>query len=155
MIKWTLALVTLCSALTSLGYAEYVPAKIDHEPMGEVKAVIPLTTGDPALQTLKLHNVANLYSTIKKWDGSVKDCKIVLYSKGVMLLKNPTGEIKELIDQVRKDGAQFLVCNLTLTATGTDYHSLYNVEEKDIVPSGSLEVIYLQQRKGFAVGPIN
>ena len=50
---------------------------------------------------------------------------------------------------------QFDVCDNTLREQGIDFHQLYHVLDRDIVPSGFAEVAYLQSKMHYVVDPIN
>jgi uncharacterized protein len=47
-------------------------------------------------------------------------------------------------DRSKADGVQFLICANTLKERHIDWHKLYGVSEKDIVPSGGAELARLQ-----------
>ena len=132
----------------------YVEPKITHEQYGEVKIVVPVTTDDKAVQGMKLHNLENSLGVFAKWGGKMQGT-VVLYAKGVSLLKSPDAETRLKIDALKAQGIRFVVCNNTLIEQGIDYHQLYSVSEHDVVPSGFAEVAYLQARKNYAVDPVN
>lgn len=155
MIKKMMVSLSLCTLALSYGYAEYVPVHIEHAPVGDLKALVVVAIDDVSTQSAKLQSILNMFNIIKKLDGSISELKFVVYGRGITLLQNPTDAQKILIDQLRAFGAQFLVCNITLTANGIDYHTLYKVQEKDIVPSGTVEVIYLQQKKNYSINSMN
>lgn len=132
----------------------YVEPKITHEQYGEVKIVVPVTTDDKAVHGMKLRNLENSLGVFAKWGGKMQGT-VVLYGKGVTLLKNPDAETRLKIDALKARGIRFVVCNNTLIEQDIDYHQLYSVTEHDIVPSGFAEVAYLQARKNYAVDPVN
>jgi intracellular sulfur oxidation DsrE/DsrF family protein len=78
----------------------------------------------------------------------------VLYGAGLKMLVDPDPALKTAIDQLRGDGVRFAVCNNTLEGMNLDWHTLYHVQEKDIVPSGFLEVGWLADH-GWAVDAMN
>lgn len=147
--------IYLSIACFSCVNAEYVPVHLEHAPVGDLKAVVVVATDDLSIQKSKLQSILNMYNIIKTLDGSISELKFVVYGKGITLLQNPNEDLKKLIDQLRTFGAQFLVCNITISSNQIDYHSLYKVKESDIVPSGTVEVIYLQQRKGYSINSMN
>jgi intracellular sulfur oxidation DsrE/DsrF family protein len=63
--------------------------------------------------------------------------------------------VKASLDFLRSHGVQVFVCNNTLAENGIDYRTLYKVSDADIVPSGFLEVAYLQARRNYIVDPAN
>jgi intracellular sulfur oxidation DsrE/DsrF family protein len=63
-------------------------------------------------------------------------------------------DLREALDAVRAAGVQIELCNNSLRGQDLDFHALYGVREADIVPSGFLEVAWLQSR-GFVVDPSN
>ncbi|MBI3545666.1 MAG: DsrE family protein [Gammaproteobacteria bacterium] len=103
---------------------------------------------------MKLRNIENGLEAANKWGGQVQST-VVLYAKGVSLLKNPDAETKQKIDALKAKGVQFDVCDNTLREQGIDFHQLYHVSDADIVPSGFAEVAYLQSSKNYVVDPIN
>ena len=132
----------------------YVKPKITHEPYGEVKLVVALTSDDKGIQGMKLRNIANSLKAADAWHGKFT-VKMVLYAKGLTLLKNPDDATRKQLDMLRSRGVQFEVCDNSLVEQGVDFHALYNVTDADIVPSGFAEVAYLQARKHYVVDPAN
>ncbi len=132
----------------------YVKPKIAHESYGEMKIAVPLTSDDKGLQRMKLANISNSLKAADEWKGRFT-IKVVLYGKGVTLLKDPDEETRKLVDTLRSHGVQFRVCNNSLAAMGIDFHTLHGVAESDIVPSGFVEIAYLQAKQGYAVDPSN
>ena len=132
----------------------YVQPKISHEQYGTLNIVVPMTTDDKAIHGMKLRNLENGLNSAKKWGGHLH-ATVVLYSKGVSLLQNPDAETMKKIDALKAKGVRFVVCDNTLSEQGIDFHQLYQVVDRDIVPSGFAEVAYLQSKKNYAVDPIN
>jgi hypothetical protein len=132
----------------------YVQPKITHEQYGVVKIVVPITTDDKSLQGMKLRNIENGLDSAAKWGGHMHNT-VVLYGKGVSLLKDTDPEMRKKIDALKARGVQFDVCDNTLREQGIDFHQLYHVTDRDIVPSGFAEVAYLQSKKGYVVDPVN
>lgn len=132
----------------------YVKPKITHEPYGEVKVVVPLTSDDKGLQRMKLANINNSLRAADKWKGRFT-VKVVLYGKGLSLLTNLDQETAKQVDTLRARGVQFMVCDNSLAALGIDFHTLHGVAESDIVPSGFAEVAYLQANQGYVADPAN
>jgi uncharacterized protein len=154
---FTKILLAMTAAMTlsfSVGHAAYVKPRIEHAKFGNLKGVIPLSTNDERTVHLKLMNMLNMLVAAKQWGGKL-DLSMVLYSEGLLLLSNPSNEVKKSIDALRAHNVRFLVCNNSLMGLEIDYRQLYGVNESDIVPSGSLEVIYLQQCCDYYVDPLN
>lgn len=135
-------------------HGSYAEPKITHEQYDEMKIVIPITTDDKAIQGMKLRNMENGLDSASKWGGQVQNT-VVLYAKGVSLLKNPDTETRKKIDALKARGVEFKVCDNTLREQGIDFHQLYRVVDRDIVPSGFAEVAYLQSKMNYVVDPVN
>lgn len=132
----------------------YVEPRMSHEQYGAVKIVVPFTTDDIGIQGMKLRNMENGLDSAKKWGGQMQ-ITVVLYAKGVSLLKDPDQETRQKIDALKVRGVQFAVCDNTLREQGIDFHQLYHVVDRDIVPSGFAEVAYLQSKKSYSIDSIN
>jgi intracellular sulfur oxidation DsrE/DsrF family protein len=167
--KLTLAALCLCafSAMAADGAASapgapaaaaadapsaYVKPNLTHAPMGELKAVVPLTTDDKKIQGMKLRNILNGMRAADEWQGHMS-VRMVLYARGITLLRDPDEALRKQIDAARAKGLQILVCNNTLAENGIDFHTLYGVSDADIVPSGFAEVAYLQTQQKWVVDP--
>jgi intracellular sulfur oxidation DsrE/DsrF family protein len=132
--------------------SEYVAPNVKHEPYGKLNLIVPMTTDDKAIQGMKLRNIANGLGAAKEWKGKM-NVAVVIYAKGISLLKNPDEQTRKKLDDLRAMGVQFKVCNNTMREQGINYHNLYNVTDADIVPSGFAEVAFLQARKHYVVDP--
>ena len=142
------------TAAESVPHSAYVKPNITHEPYGEVKMVVALTSDDKGIQGMKLRNIANSLNAADEWQGRFT-VKMVLYAKGLTLLKNPDEATRKQLDKLRGRGVQIEVCGNSLVEQGVDFHTLYGVSDADIVPSGFAEVAYLQVRQHYAVDPVN
>lgn len=154
LILCTLGASLACAADTPAAASGYVAPKVTHEPYGDLRIVVALTSDDKKIQTMKLRNITNALQAVDTWHGHLK-VKLVLYAKGVTLLKGPDAATREKLDALRARGVQIEVCNNSLSEQGIDFHTLYGVTDADIVPSGFAEVAFLQARKHYAVDPIN
>ena len=134
--------------------SSYVKPNIKHDSYGDLKIVVPITTDDKAIQGMKLRNLSNSLMATKDWKGEI-EATVVLYAKGLSLLKNPDDSTRTMVDDLTKKGVRFEVCNNSLKEQSLDFHSLYNVADKDVVPSGFAEVAYLQAKKHYVVDPVN
>ncbi len=142
------------AAATTAAPSAYVKPNIKHEPYGRLKIVVPLTSDNKGIQGMKLRNIANTIKAAEEWKGKM-DITVVLYAKGVTLLKNPDEKTKAQLDELARKGVRFDVCNNSLLEQGIDFHTLYHVTDEDIVPSGFAEVAFLQARKHYVVDPVN
>ena len=133
---------------------EYIQPTLAHEDIGTVKIVVALTSDYPEVAGMKLRNIKNALDDAQQLHGNLQ-VKVVLYAKGVALLANPLAKTRKTIDTLRSHGVQFVVCNNSLKEQDIDFHRLYGVTEKDIVPSGFLEVAWLQQHKGYVSDSAN
>lgn len=136
------------------GKPGYVAPHVMHDAYGDVHIVVALTSDDKGLHGMKMRNITNGIKAAEQWQGKA-DVKLVLYSRGVSLLRDPDEATRAKLDFLRSHGVQILVCNNTLAENGIDFHTLYNVSDADIVPSGFLEVAYLQAAKHYVVDPVN
>ncbi len=134
--------------------SEYVKPNVTHGSYGRVNIVVPLTSDDKGIQGMKLRNIANALKAVDSWKGKM-NVTVVLYAKGVTLLKNPDEQTQKKLDDLKKHGVQLKVCDNTLREQSIDFHNLYHVTDTDIVPSGFAEVAYLQAQKHFVVDPVN
>ena len=90
------------------------------------------------------------------------DLKVVMHGDGLSLLlypdalaktkmkaANATDEMQSKITGIKQQGVQFQVCGNTLKARNVDAKDLYDVDPKDIVPSGVAQLGLLQSQ-GYA-----
>jgi intracellular sulfur oxidation DsrE/DsrF family protein len=144
----------LMLAATAPARADYVQPHITHPAFGRVRVVVPVTSADPAVWKFKLLNLVNSEKTAKQWHGTLQ-AHVVLYGGGVKMLLRPVDDdVKQAVDQLRADGVRFDICNNTLKGMNLDWHELYGVQERDIVPAGFLQVGWLADH-GWAVEAMN
>lgn len=113
------------------------------------KAVYHLNSKDIETQKDVLRNAQN---HIKAIGADKIDLRIVMHAGGVGLMRNAKTDesMKAEIDKLRLSGAKFNICKITLDRGNIDYKKdLYDVSEKDLVPSGVAEIALLQE-KGFS-----
>ena len=116
---------------------------------GVQKVVYHINYNDEKQLNAALGNAKNHIAAIGK---DKLDMKIVMHGPGVDLLKiaNTDLGMQQKVILLKKDGVDFVVCKNTLVNKKIDYkNDLFDVSEKDIVPSGVAEVAILQQ-KGYA-----
>ena len=116
---------------------------------GVQKVVYHINYNDEKQLNGALGNAKNHIAAIGK---DKLDMKIVMHGPGVDLLKiaNTDLGVQQKVILLKKDGVDFEVCKNTLVNKKINYKDdLFDVSEKDIVPSGVAEVATLQQ-KGYA-----
>jgi hypothetical protein len=123
------------------------------------KVVYHVNGDDPAQQKAALGNIQNHINAVEK--GSL-DLKVVLHGDGVALLLYPDAlaktkmkaananeDMQARISGLKQQGVQFQVCGNTLKARSVDPKDLYDVDAKDVVPSGVAQLGLLQSM-GYA-----
>ena len=127
-----------------------------NERYGKQKVVYHINYDNPKQQTGALRNIQNHINAV---GAENLDLKVVLHGNGLAMLLEPDS-LKKLdkfkhanadqkmtasIDTLKGQGVEFNVCENTVKGRKVDvYKDLYNVDEKDIVPSGVAEVARLQ-----------
>ena len=142
--------------LMSAGCATYAT-----EDSGKQKVVYHINYDDPKKQAGALRNIQN---HINATGAENLDIKVVLHGNGLALLLEPDSlaKLKKFkhanaddtmtakIDNLKNQGIVFNVCANTVKGRKVEIDTdLYNVDQKDIVPSGVAELAILQQ-KGYA-----
>lgn len=141
-------LVGLCLLMTTAVSA--------NERYGKQKVVYHINYDDPKKQAGALRNVQNHINAV---GAENLDLKIVLHGNGLSLLLEPDAleKLKKFkhanadekmtakIDTLKSQGVEFNVCENTVRGRKVNIETdLYNVDKKDIVPSGVAEVARLQ-----------
>ena len=141
-------LVSMCLLMTTAVSA--------NERYGKQKVVYHINYDNPKKQAGALRNVQNHINAV---GAENLDLKIVLHGNGLALLLEPDSleKLKKFkhanaddkmtakIDGLKNQGVEFNVCANTVRGRKVDVDSdLYNVDNKDIVPSGVAEVARLQ-----------
>ena len=131
------------------------------ERYGKQKVVYHINYDNPKQQAGALRNIQNHINAV---GAENLDLKVVLHGNGLALLLEPDSleKLKKFkyanaddtmtakIDGLKNQGIEFNVCENTVKGRKVDVDTdLYNVEKKDIVPSGVAEVARLQQM-GYA-----
>jgi len=142
------ALIGLCLLMTSTSYA--------NERYGKQKVVYHINYDNPKKQAGALRNVQNHINAV---GAENLDLKIVLHGNGLALLLEPdslsklkkfkhanaTESMTAKIDGLKNQGVDFNVCANTVRGRKVNVETdLYNVDPKDVVPSGVAEVARLQ-----------
>lgn len=127
-----------------------------NERYGNQKVVYHINYDDPKKQTGALRNIQNHINAV---GAENLDLKVVLHGNGLALLLDPDSLEKlnkfkhananetmtAKIDSLKSQGVEFNVCENTVRGRKVNVETdLYNVDKKDIVPSGVAEVARLQ-----------
>jgi uncharacterized protein len=74
------------------------------------------------------------------------EIRVVDHGGGVELFQmaQTDKELASRVDALRAQGVRFLICANTLRERQIDWHTLYGVNEDDVVPSGVAELARLQ-----------
>jgi uncharacterized protein len=117
------------------------------------KVVYHINFNDEKQLNAALGNVKNHINAIGK---DKIDVKVVMHGNGVDLLKtaNTDLDMQQKVISLKKDGVAFEVCNNTLVNKKINYkNDLFDVSEKDLVPSGVAELATLQQQGYVYIKP--
>ena len=134
--------------LTMLGLLALVSGCASMSGGSKQKVVYHINYNDEAQLKAALGNVKNHMSAVGQDKIEIIG---VMHGNGVDLLKiaNTNLDMQQKVIGLKKDGVAFEVCNNTLVNKKINYkNDLFDVSEKDIVPSGVAEVATLQQ-KGY------
>jgi intracellular sulfur oxidation DsrE/DsrF family protein len=111
---------------------------------GKQKVVYHINYDDEKQLQASLRNIQNHINAVGKEN---LDLRVVLHGAGVELLRmaNQKPEFQQSIDNLKKQGIKFNVCENTLKGKKINYkNDLWDVSEQDIVPSGVAEIAHLQ-----------
>lgn len=112
---------------------------------GKQKVVYHVNSDDPKILKAAVGNVQNHINAVGK-DNI--DLKVVMHGNGLALLQvaKEDQDMKSKVDSLKLQGIGFQVCANTLKGKKLNYKTdLYDVSEKDIVPSGVAEIAHLQK----------
>ncbi|MDT8451976.1 MAG: DsrE family protein [Gammaproteobacteria bacterium] len=130
---------------------------IANERYGKQKVVYHINYDNPKAQAGALRNIQNHINAV---GAENLDLKVVLHGNGLAMLINPASLEKlpkfkdananntmtATIDKLKFQGVVFNVCANTVNGRGVNVaNDLYDVSDKDIVPSGVAELSHLQQ----------
>lgn len=119
------------------------------------KVVYHINGGDAKQNLAAMRNIQNHINAVcaKGEDCTKKlDLRVVMHGDGLNLVKEAktNKELSSNIDKLKLQGIAFNVCKNTITGKKLDAKKdLYDVSDKDIVPSGVAELAVLQSQ-GFA-----
>ena len=123
---------------------------------GKQKVVYHINYDNPKQQAGALRNIQNHINAV---GAENLDLKVVLHGNGLALLLEPDSlanvpkfkhanadqNMTAKVANLKNQGVQFQVCNNTIKGRKVSYETdLYDVSEKDIVPSGVAELSKLQ-----------
>ena len=112
---------------------------------GKQKVVYHVNSDDPKTLKAAVGNIQNHINAVGKDN---LDLKVVMHGNGLALLQvaKDDQEMKSKVDNLKLQGIAFNVCANTLKGKKLNYKTdLYDVSEKDIVPSGVAEIAHLQK----------
>ncbi|HEX9627321.1 MAG TPA: DsrE family protein [Acidiferrobacterales bacterium] len=117
------------------------------------KVVYHVNYNDPALLKAALGNIQNHINAVGKDNIEIK---VVMHGNGLELLKlaNSDMDMQSKVINLKTQHVGFAVCQNTLKGKKIDYKKdLFEVSEKDIVPSGVAELAKLQQQGYVYIKP--
>lgn len=112
---------------------------------GKQKVVYHVNSDDPKILKATVGNIQNHINAVGKDN---LDLKVVMHGNGLALLQvaKEDQDMKSKVDNLKLQGIGFQVCANTLKGKKLNYKTdLYDVSEKDIVPSGVAEIAHLQK----------
>ena len=141
-------LMSMCMLMMTAAHA--------NERYGKQKVVYHINYDNPKKQAGALRNIQNHINAV---GAENLDLKVVLHGNGLALLLDPDSLEKltkfknananetmtAKIDGLKSQGVEFNVCDNTVRGRKVNIETdLYDVDKKDIVPSGVAEVARLQ-----------
>lgn len=117
------------------------------------KVVYHVNTDDAKTLKAALGNIQNHINAVGKDNIEVK---VVMHGDGLELLKiaNTNPDMQSKVVNLKTQKVEFEVCNNTLVGRKINYkNDLFDVSEKDIVPSGVAELAKLQQQGYVYIKP--
>ncbi len=117
------------------------------------KVVYHINYADEKQLSAALGNINNHIKAVGKENI---DLKVVLHGSGVDLLKiaNSNPDMQQKVVNLKNQQVGFQVCNNTLVGRKINYkNDLFDVSDKDIVPSGVAELAKLQQQGYVYIKP--
>ena len=146
-MKKLLSIVSLAIMLALSGVASA-------EGYGKQKVVYHINGDNPKQQIGALRNIQNHINAV---GAENIDVKVVMHGNGLLLdpkslerltkFKNANADeqMTARIDGLKNQGVEFQVCANTVKGRDVDVaHDLYDVDQKDIVPSGVAQLSHLQ-----------
>ncbi|MDH5633578.1 MAG: DsrE family protein [Gammaproteobacteria bacterium] len=116
---------------------------------GKQKVVYHVNYDNPKRQLGAMRNIKNHLNAVG--DENI-DLRVVMHGKGFTLLKTANTDMKfqsQVID-LKSRGVKFQLCANTIKGKKIDVkNDLFEVDQKDIVPSGVAEIAHLEAQ-GFS-----
>jgi intracellular sulfur oxidation DsrE/DsrF family protein len=123
---------------------------------GKQKVVYHINYDNPKAQTGALRNIQNHINAV---GAENLDVVVVLHGNGLSLLLDPASlerltkfkhangdqNMTAAVANLKNQGVNFAICNNTIKGRKVQMSDLYDVDEKDIVPSGVAQLSKLQQ----------
>jgi len=123
---------------------------------GKQKVVYHINYDNPKAQAGALRNIQNHINAV---GAENLDLVVVLHGNGLSLLLDPASldRLKKFkhangdqvmtanVANLKNQGVNFAICNNTIKGRNVEMTDLYDVDEKDIVPSGVAQLSKLQQ----------
>ena len=141
-------IISVLAGVFALG-AGSVIADGDAGYYGKQKVVYHINYDDPKKQMGALRNIQNHINAVGKEN---LDLRVVMHGNGLSLLMraNEDPNFQSNVLNLKSQGIGFKVCANTLRGRKISYQDdLFDVAEKDIVPSGVAEIAHLQAQ-GFS-----
>ena len=113
------------------------------------KVVYHLNSDDTKHHMAFMKNIQNHINAVGKEN---LDLRVVMHGPGISLLQSAkkNEDVKSRVDNLKLQGISFNVCANTLKGKKVNHKTdMYDVSDKDIVPSGVAEIAILQG-KGYA-----
>ncbi|WP_018871830.1 DsrE family protein [Thioalkalivibrio sp. ALJ16] len=146
---WLLAgaflLMLVAGGASALLFAAVAKAPAADEPL---RVVYHINTDDLELHLNALRNLQNHI------DGTPGEqalrIKVLMHGSGISLLQHARSDpdLRSTVNTLKLQDVRFLVCGNTLASRGLAREDLHEVEERDVVPSGIVELTRLQ-RAGY------
>ncbi len=117
------------------------------------KVVYHVNTDDAKTLKAALGNIQNHINAVGKDNIELK---VVMHGDGLELLKtaNTNPDMQSKVVNLKGQKVEFVVCNNTLVGRKINFkNDLFDVSEKDIVPSGVAELAKLQQQGYVYIKP--
>ena len=113
------------------------------------RVAIQVNQNDPAVMNLALNNATNIMEQYKA-KGEIVQIEVVTYGPGLHMLRADTSpvkdRIKQIVDASFPSGIKFSACNNTKEGMEKrEGHAISIIPESELVPSGAVRLIELQE----------
>ena len=113
------------------------------------KVIYHVNYKDPKRQGAAMRNIQNHINAVGK---DKLDIRVIMHSGGYTLLTRANKDlaVQQKISNLKDQGVSFNICANTLRGKKVDYKTqMFDVDEKDVIPSGVAEIAHLQDN-GFS-----